>query len=298
VGDAHFLIPKLPTGILAIAGIGVSWLASVSFSNTIGLGSIITAAVVVVAAGVFTLRNNLKSFWKELAEERGEQVKILTADLKKAADDLVAAQLRHTDEMASFAEEQREVRHQLKTEIATLEGRLKLEQSKHDLSVVTIRLDKIEETLKGRSATFDELAAAVDGAEDGCCVRSATGCRRREASERCGRWRLVGARAAGRVGARPFRRRAVCRGGRCCGRGDRDRRVVRGPSRPGRDRPDDLARQSVRCQTSLKSCRSSRTSSYRCSGTGTRRRVLLDSRSLRRSCSVIRSRMLGCSGGA
>jgi hypothetical protein len=163
MGDAHFLIPKLPTGILAIAGVGVSWLASVSFSNTIGLGSIITAAVVVVAAGVFTLRNNLKSFWKELAEERGEQVKILTADLKKAADNLVAAQLRHTEEMASFAEEQREVRHQLKTEIATLEGRLKLEQSKHDLSVVTIRLDKIEETLKGRSATFDELAAAVEG---------------------------------------------------------------------------------------------------------------------------------------
>jgi hypothetical protein len=39
--------------------------------------------------------------------------------------------------MAVFAEEQREVRHQLKNEIATLEGRLKLEQSKHDLSVVT-----------------------------------------------------------------------------------------------------------------------------------------------------------------
>jgi Flp pilus assembly pilin Flp len=51
--------------------------SSVSFSNTIGLGSIITAAIVVVAAGVFTLRNNLKSFWKTLAEERGEQVKVL-----------------------------------------------------------------------------------------------------------------------------------------------------------------------------------------------------------------------------
>lgn len=164
-GDLHFLIPKLPVAAVGVAG---SMLYGVSYSSTVGLGSILVAALVVVAGGVFTLRSNLKRFWKDLAEERGEQVKVLEGKLETSAElvlakqqELVDAQLHHTQQMASFAEEQREVRHQLKTQVATLEGTLKLEEAKHDLSGVMSRLDGLEHTIDGRAQMFEQMVTGI-----------------------------------------------------------------------------------------------------------------------------------------
>jgi Flp pilus assembly pilin Flp len=158
--ELELLIPKAPVGITTVAGVIGSGLAGVTFSNTIGLGSIVTAAVIVIVAGVFTLRNNLKSFWKELAEERGEQVKVLEEKLAETHEQLVEAQISHTQEMAAFAEEQREVRHQLKNELAVVNGQLKVEQAKHDLSVVIARLDQLDDGLIGKGR-FDELVGVI-----------------------------------------------------------------------------------------------------------------------------------------
>lgn len=158
--DAGLLIPKLPVAATTVAGVVGSAVAGVTFSNTIGLGSIVTAAIIVIVAGVFTLRNNLKSFWKELAEERGEQVKVLEEKLAETHEQLVEAQISHTQEMAAFAEEQREVRHQLKNELAVINGQLKVEQTKHDLSTVIARLDELDNTLVGASR-FDGLVTVI-----------------------------------------------------------------------------------------------------------------------------------------
>jgi gas vesicle protein len=161
MGDLHLLIPKLPVTLTTALGLTGSTIYGVSYNDTIGLGSIVVAAIVVIVAGVFTLRNNLKTFWKDLATERGEQVKVLEEDLKERAQQLVDAQLHHTEEMASFAEEQREVRHQLKTDVATLEGRLKLEEAKHDLSAVIGRLDGLEHTIDSRAGMFEQMVAGI-----------------------------------------------------------------------------------------------------------------------------------------
>jgi hypothetical protein len=161
VTDLHLLLPRLPVSGSAVAAILASAFYSAHLNDVVGLGSILVAAVVVIVAGVFTLRNNLKSFWKTLAEERGEQVKVLEAELRTKAQELLDAQVHHTEQMAAFAEEQREVRHQLKTDLATLRGQLTVEQAKHDLSTVIGRLDSLDETLIGRER-FGELVTAID----------------------------------------------------------------------------------------------------------------------------------------
>jgi uncharacterized membrane protein YhiD involved in acid resistance len=161
MSDLHLFIPKLTVGITTGAGVLGSAVYGVTFNDTVGLGSIVVAAVVVIVAGVFTLRNNLKSFWKELAEERGAQVKVLEDDLKNKAQQLVDAQLTHTGQMAEFAEEQREIRHALKGKLAELEGKLKLEEAKHDLSAVIARLDGLEQAIDSRARLFDKLVAGI-----------------------------------------------------------------------------------------------------------------------------------------
>ena len=144
--DWHILIPHTK-GLVVVAAL----VAAITVHDTVSLGSILVAAGVIVAGGVFTLRNNLKSFWKNLAEERGEQVKQLEKELHDKGV-----------EMAAFAEDQRNQRHQLKTELATVTAQLAVEAAKHDLSTVTIRLDSLEQTLADRWQEFAKIEGKLD----------------------------------------------------------------------------------------------------------------------------------------
>lgn len=134
------LLPKGWMLVIALAGVISTFLANVEFSNTITVGSIITAALVVVLSGVFTLRNNMRSFWKNLAEERAEQIKVLeqdAADLQKKIHEL---ELKYQRDLAKFAEEQRNIRHELKDELAALNATLAVERAKTDLSALMQQL--------------------------------------------------------------------------------------------------------------------------------------------------------------
>lgn len=154
--EMNLLIPKVPVALSWIVAAGLVGV-SASYHDTITLGSILVSAIVIVIGGIFTIRNNLKSFWKNLAEERSEQVKVLEEHLKDAADKLAAAELRHTEQMAGFAEEQREVRHTLKNELAEARIQLEAERAKHDISSLVSRLEVMEETLATRTPVFTHM---------------------------------------------------------------------------------------------------------------------------------------------
>lgn len=136
--------------IAATIGGAAVVVGSVTLHDTVSLGSIFVAAAVIVAAGLFTLRNNLKSFWRDLAEERNEKIEALETQAQAALQ-----------ERAKFAEEQRDIRHQLKTEIATLRAQLDVERSKHDLSSVLSRIDELEKTLDARAPLIHEIAETL-----------------------------------------------------------------------------------------------------------------------------------------
>jgi septal ring factor EnvC (AmiA/AmiB activator) len=141
----QLLIPK-GWGVVAVGGSGAA--AGLTFHDTVSLGSVVIALALVIAAGIFSLRNNLKSFWKNLAEERGEQVK----QLEREIHEKIA-------EMGEFAEEQRGLRHQLKNELATSYAALEIERAKHDMSSVFERLDGIDRILSEGSPAVGQLRA-------------------------------------------------------------------------------------------------------------------------------------------
>lgn len=162
MSDLSLLLPKGMVLVYWTVGTG-SWIGvSASYHDTITLGSVVIAAVVAVLGGIFTLRNNLKSFWRDLAEERAEQIKSLEERLKTSTEALVEAQINHTKEMASFAEEQREVRHQLKTELATTKGQLEVEKAKHDFTQVFEGITKIETMFASRAEVFGRMVASME----------------------------------------------------------------------------------------------------------------------------------------
>lgn len=142
MSDWLLLVPKTKAAIVAwVLAVG-----SVSYSDTIGLGSIIVTAVVIIAAGLFTLRNNLKTFWKNLAEERGTQVIELEKHLKDA-----------TAERAAFEGEQREIRHQLKNELAAVRAQLAVETQNRDLTKVYDGLDRISVALAEQTPLLEQI---------------------------------------------------------------------------------------------------------------------------------------------
>jgi len=137
----------IPHGVHGWGGVAILGAAAgISFHDTVNLGSVILALGLVIAAGVFSLRNNLKSVWKNLAEERGEQVKQLEREIH---DKMV--------EMAAFAEDQRGLRHQLKNELATQGAQLEIERAKHDMTQVFDRLDAIDLILANRWPEFEKI---------------------------------------------------------------------------------------------------------------------------------------------
>lgn len=143
-------------GLLAPKGWGITaWivgalipvLANIHFSNTITSGSIIVSCFVIVLAGVFTLRNNLRSFWKGLAEERAEQIVSLEEHLKERNAQIEALQKETKESLMAFAEEQRIVRHELKNQLAAAQASLQVEQAKTDLSALAGQLSSLANQL-------------------------------------------------------------------------------------------------------------------------------------------------------
>jgi hypothetical protein len=168
------LLPELPGARwLGAGGLGTlaAAVAGIHFSQVVTLGSVLTAAMVVVMGGLFTLRNNIKTFWKNLAEERGEQIKVmearereLAAELiriqREGAERLAALQAAHTSEMTQAELAQQELRHELKGQLATTKIELDLERAKPDISELGARIDHIDSTIAARQTWMDAAMAS------------------------------------------------------------------------------------------------------------------------------------------
>jgi sensor histidine kinase YesM len=128
------LIPKGWTGVLASFGVISGLIGAVRFSDTVTIGSIIVASLVVIAGGVFSFRNNMRTFWRNLAEERQEQIKVLEEHAHERENQMLELQDQYHEQLAKAAEQQRLLRHELKNELASVKALLAVEHSKTDLS--------------------------------------------------------------------------------------------------------------------------------------------------------------------
>ncbi len=127
------------------------------------VASAVVVALVITLAGVFTLRANMKTFWRDLADERGEQIQLLEEHLRAKAAELVTLQAAHVAEMVQFGEEQRDLRHALKSELATTQHSLALEMGKHDLSAVVAKLDALHRRLDEHDGRLTQLLTHLEG---------------------------------------------------------------------------------------------------------------------------------------
>ena len=131
----HFLVPKVHVAVVAVAGV----VGALTVHDTVSAGSIIVACLVVIVAGIFTLRNNMKSFWKNLAEERGEQVKVLQQEVRDGASELAKEVLKN----------------------AEVTAKLRVEEAKRDLTGVVDRIGKVEELIVSHGDVFDRIDASL-----------------------------------------------------------------------------------------------------------------------------------------
>jgi flagellar basal body-associated protein FliL len=120
--------------MLAISGVAYGLLNTIRASDTITIGSIIVASLVVIAGGVFSFRNNMRTFWRNLAEERQEQIKVLEEHAHDRENQMLELQDQYHVQLAEAAEQQRLLRHELKNELAAVKALLAVEHSKTDLS--------------------------------------------------------------------------------------------------------------------------------------------------------------------
>jgi len=147
---AAALFPHLKAAGIAMAAVSVA-VADITTQN--GFLSMLGAAVALVVA-FFTVRNARRSYWRDLVAERDAEI----TTLKRHDDEKLA-------ERARFAEEQREIRHELKNRVASLQGQLELEQAKHDLSSLYTRLEAVEAILASRQSMFESIADGVNAQE-------------------------------------------------------------------------------------------------------------------------------------
>lgn len=117
---------------------------AVDFNHTITLGSILIGIVIVVIAGVFTIRSKIATIWREEAE--GER-----AAKERLEEELAEEKASRAD----FEREQQEIRHNLKDELATCKAQLAVMEAKTDL---TIALDAIRDM---NHQTVTEISAAI-----------------------------------------------------------------------------------------------------------------------------------------
>jgi sensor histidine kinase YesM len=120
--------------MLAISGVAYGLLNTIRVSDTITIGSIVMASLVIVAGGIFSFRNNMRTFWRNLAEERQEQIKVLEEHAHDRENQMLELQDQYHVQLAEAAEQQRLLRHELKNELAAVKALLAVEHSKTDLS--------------------------------------------------------------------------------------------------------------------------------------------------------------------
>lgn len=127
-------VPRGWAGLLALSGTAWGIISAVHFSDTITVGSIIVASLVVIAGGVFTFRNNMRTFWRNLAEERQAQIAVLEQRLADSEERLRNLQEEARVQMAEAMNEQRIIRHDLKAQLAAADKLLAAEHAKTDLT--------------------------------------------------------------------------------------------------------------------------------------------------------------------
>jgi sensor histidine kinase YesM len=130
------LLPQGWPGLFVLVGVGSGLVGAVRFSDTITIGSIVVASMVVVAGGIFTFRNNMRTFWRNLAEERQEQIKVLEEHAREREEHMLELQEQYHAQLAETAEQQRLLRHELKNELVSVKALLAVEHSKTDLSAL------------------------------------------------------------------------------------------------------------------------------------------------------------------
>lgn len=124
------------------------------FSNTITTGSVIIAAIVIVVAGAFTIKGRIASNWRDNWQSevvRREEAEAREQALKDAA--------------AAEREEQRDVRHLLKNELAacrleTEALRLKTDLSTHEEAAAR-RHEALTAALSAQTVVLQELVGLI-----------------------------------------------------------------------------------------------------------------------------------------
>ena len=163
------LIPRGWPGVLTIGGVLYGLIGSIRLEDTVTIGSILVAAVVIIAGGVFTFKNNMRTFWRNLAEERAEQIKVLEQHGHEKDVRIAELQEHARVDLAKVADEQRTVRHELKNQIAALTASLRIEQEKTDLSALVDQLaiqhreamERMEEGLNRQARMLELLETRV-----------------------------------------------------------------------------------------------------------------------------------------
>ena len=129
--------------------IGVGFFGAIDFKGTITLGSVMLGFIILIIAGIFTVRSKIASIWREEAE--GE----------RASKERLEAILAHErTEHAAFELEQQELRHELKNQIAECKAQLKVAESRTDL---TAALEAIRDIGEHGTRVSRELAELIGG---------------------------------------------------------------------------------------------------------------------------------------
>lgn len=116
-----------------VAGFGI--VIGVDFQNKITLGSLLVAAVLIILAGIFTIRSKIATIWREEAE--GER-----AAKERCQEELAEERERR----AEFEREQQELRHALKNQVVGLEATIKVLEAKTDLSAAVEKITATSES--------------------------------------------------------------------------------------------------------------------------------------------------------
>jgi hypothetical protein len=113
--SGHFtLFSMLAGGVIA---------TDINFRDQVTLGSIIVSVIVVLSAGMITIRSKIANIWREEAE--GER-----AAKERLQEELNQCKLSFSE----FENSQQLLRHDLKDKIAELKTQLKVMEAKTDLS--------------------------------------------------------------------------------------------------------------------------------------------------------------------
>jgi hypothetical protein len=163
------LLPRGWHGLLTITGVAYGLVSTIRFQDTVNVGAILIAALVIIGGGIFTFRNNMRTFWRNLAVERQEEIKVLTEKLAESDARYRELQQQARDEATHIAEEQRSIRHDLKAELAAANKLLEAEHAKTDLSALMHQLGnqhneammRMEEGLERQGRMLDLLRAVV-----------------------------------------------------------------------------------------------------------------------------------------